>query len=128
MGMVGVVNKVTSSSKKWIHSKKKRPRKKKRDGPIEKPSDSEKWDNFFKTNTSRKAKKKKNIKTIEQVREEEEEERIRMQSAAYYELNKPTKERVFNSHLLDDDDKGMYKTQYKLMCKDCCIVYTNGEY
>ena len=58
-GMVGVVNKVTSSSKKWIHSKKKKPRKKKRDGPIEKPSDSEKWDNFFKTNASRKAKKKK---------------------------------------------------------------------
>ena len=49
-------------------------------------------------------KKKKNIKTIEQVREEEEEERIsRMKSAAYYELNKPTKEWVFNSHLLDTD-------------------------
>ena len=54
----GMVNKVTSSSKKWIHSKKKKPRKKKRDGPIEKPSDSEKWDNFFKTNRSTKAKKK----------------------------------------------------------------------
>ena len=26
-----------------------------------------------------------------------------MQSAAYYELNKPTKEWVFNSHLLDTD-------------------------
>ena len=125
----GMVNKVTSSSKKWIHSKKKKPRKKKRDGPIEKPSDSEKWDNFFKTNTSTKAKKKKrNIKTIEQVRKEAEEERIRMQSAAYYELNRPTKEWVHNSHLLDDDDEGMYKTRYKLMCKDCCIVYTNGEY
>ena len=59
MGMVGVVNKVTSSSKKWIHSKKKKPRKKKRDGPIEMPSDSEKWDIFFKKNRSRKAKKKK---------------------------------------------------------------------
>ena len=55
----GMVNKVTSSSKKWIHSKKKKPRKKKRDGPIEKPSDSETWDNFFKKNRSRKAKKKK---------------------------------------------------------------------
>ena len=103
-GMVGVVNKVTSSSKKWIHSKKKKPRKKKRDGPIEKPSDSETWDNFFKTNRSTKARKKKrNIKTIEQVRQEAEDERIRMQSAAYYELNRPTKEWVHNSHLLDTD-------------------------
>ena len=42
-----MVNKVTSSSKKWIHSKKKKLRKKKRDGPKEMPSDSEKWDNFF---------------------------------------------------------------------------------
>ena len=39
-GMVGMVNKVTSSSKKWIHSKKKKPRKKKRDGPKEMPSDA----------------------------------------------------------------------------------------
>ena len=122
-----MVNKVTSNSKKWIHSKKKKPRKKKRDGPIEKPSDSEKWDNFFKINRSTRAKKKKrNIKTIEQVRQEAEDERIRMQSAAYYELNRPTKEWVHNSHLLEDDDEGMYKTRYKLMCKDCCIVYTNG--
>jgi len=59
---------------------------------------------FFKKNTSRKAKKKKrNIKTVEQVRKEAEEERIRMQSAAYYELNRPTKEWVYNSHLLDTD-------------------------
>ena len=26
-----------------------------------------------------------------------------MQSAAYYELNRPTKEWVYNSHLLDTD-------------------------
>ena len=126
---VGLMNKVTSSSKKWIQSKKKKPRKKKQNGPKEMPSNSEKWDNFFKKARSTKARKrKKNIKTIEEVREEEEEERLRLQSAAYYELNKPTKEWVFNSHLLDDDDEeGMYKTRYKLMCKNCCIVYTNGR-
>ena len=49
-----------------------------------------------------------------------------MQSAQYYyELNKPTKEWVFNSQLLDDD-VGMYKTQYKPMCKDYCIVSTKN--
>lgn len=56
-------------------------------------------------------KKKQNIKTIEQVRREEEEERVRMQSAAYYELNKPTREWTLNSHLLDtdyDDDEDDY--------------------
>ena len=109
---VGLMNKVTSSSKKWIQSKKKKPRKKKQNGPKEMPSNSEKWDNFFKKARSTKARKrKKNIKTIEQVREEEEEERLRLQSAAYYELNKPTKEWVFNSHLLDtdyDDDEDDY--------------------
>ena len=76
------------------------------------PSNSEKWDNFFKKARSTKARKrKKNIKTIEQVREEEEEERVRMQSAAYYELNKPTREWTLNSHLLDtdyDDDEDDY--------------------
>lgn len=106
---VGLMNKVTSSSKKWIQSKKKKPRKKKQNGPKEMPSNSEKWDNFFKKARSTKARKrKKNIKTIEEVREEEEEERLRLQSAAYYELNKPTKEWVFNSHLLDDDDEEDY--------------------
>ena len=45
---VGLMNKVTSSSKKWIQSKKKKPRKKKQNGPKEMPSTSEKWDNFFK--------------------------------------------------------------------------------
>jgi hypothetical protein len=108
---VGLMNKVTSSSKKWIQSKKKKPRKKKQNGPKEKPSNSE-WDNFFKKARSTKARKrKKNIKTIEEAREEEEEERLRLQSAAYYELNKPTKEWVFNSHLLDtdyDDDEDDY--------------------
>lgn len=101
----GIVSKNKArNANKWIHSKKKKPRKKKRDGPIEMPSNSEKWDNFFKKNASRKAKKKKrNIKTVEQVRKEAEEERIRMQSAAYYELNRPTKEWVYNSHLLDTD-------------------------
>merc|ERR1711966_61048 len=65
----GIVSKNKArNAKKWIHSKKKKPRKKKRDGPIEMPSNSEKWDIFFKKNRSRKAKKKKrNIKTIEQV-------------------------------------------------------------
>lgn len=109
---VGLMNKVTSSSKKWIQSKKKKPRKKKQNGPKEMPSNSEKWDNFFKKARSTKARKrKKNIKTIEEAREEEEEERLRLQSAAYYELNKPTKEWVFNSHLLDtdyDDDEDDY--------------------
>ena len=109
---VGLMNKVTKSSKKWIQSKKKKPRKKKQNGPKEMPSNSEKWDNFFKKARSAKArKKKKNIKTIEEAREEEEEERLRLQSAAYYELNKPTKEWVFNSHLLDtdyDDDEDDY--------------------
>ena len=111
---VGLMNKVTSSSKKWIQSKKKKPRKKKQNGPKEMPSDSEKWDNFFKKNRSTEARKRrKNIKTIEEAREEEEEERLRLQSAAYYELNKPTKEWVFNSHLLDtdyDDDDDAYGT------------------
>ena len=109
----GIVSKNKArNAKKWIHSKKKKPRKKKRDGPIEMPSDSEKWDIFFRKNRSTKAKKKKNnIKTIEQVRREEEEERVRMQSAAYYELNKPTREWTLNSHLLDtdyDDDEDDY--------------------
>ena len=109
----GIVSKNKArNAKKWIHSKKKKPRKKKRDGPIEMPSNSEKWENFFKKNRTRKARKKKrNIKTVEQVREEEEEERIRMQSAAYYELNKPTREWTLNSHLLDtdyDDDDDAY--------------------
>ena len=92
------------------------------------PSNSEKWETFFRKHTSKAAKKRRNKKiiTIEQVRQEQEEERIRLQSAAYYELNKPTKEWVFNSHLLDGDE-GMYKTRYKPMCKDCCIVYTNGR-
>ena len=107
-----VSNNKARNAKKWIHSKKKKPRKKKRDGPIEMPSDSEKWDIFFRKNRSTKAKKKKkNIKTIEQVRREEEEERVRMQSAAYYELNKPTREWTLNSHLLDtdyDDDEDDY--------------------
>ena len=109
----GIVSKNKArNAKKWIHSKKKKPRKKKRDGPIEMPSDSEKWDIFFRKNRSTKAKKKKkNIQTIEQVRREEEEERVRMQSAAYYELNKPTREWTLNSHLLDtdyDDDEDDY--------------------
>ena len=109
----GIVSKNKArNAKKWIHSEKKKPRKKKRDGPIEMPSDSEKWDIFFRKNRSTKAKKKKNnIKTIEQVRREEEEERVRMQSAAYYELNKPTREWTLNSHLLDtdyDDDEDDY--------------------
>ena len=109
----GIVSKNKArNAKKWIHSKKKKPRKKKRDGPIEMPSDSEKWDIFFRKNRSTKAKnKKQNIKTIEQVRREEEEERVRMQSAAYYELNKPTREWTLNSHLLDtdyDDDEDDY--------------------
>ena len=56
-----------------------------------------------KTDQRKLRKKKRNIKTIEQVRQEAEEERIRMQSAAYYELNRPTKEWVHNSHLLDTD-------------------------
>lgn len=56
----GIVSKNKArNAKKWIHSKKKKPRKKKRDGPIEMPSNSEKWENFFKKNTSRKARKKK---------------------------------------------------------------------
>merc|ERR1711966_331623 len=102
--MGGLMNKVTSSSKKWIQSKKKKPRKKKQDGPIEMPSDSEKWDIFLGKIDQRKLRKKKqNIKTIEQVRREEEEERVRMQSAAYYELNKPTREWTLNRHLLDTD-------------------------
>ena len=63
------VNKARNS-KKWIHSKRKKPRKKKRDGPIEMMSKSEEW---------------------EKVRKEETEERIKMQSAQYYELNKPTR-------------------------------------
>ena len=53
---VGLMNKVTSSSKKWIQSKKKKPRKKKQNGPKEMPSE---WDNFFKKNRSTKARKKK---------------------------------------------------------------------
>merc|ERR1711966_8739 len=53
---VGLMNKVTSSSKKWIQSKKKKPRKKKQNGPKEMPSDSEKWDIFFRKNRSTKAK------------------------------------------------------------------------
>ena len=109
---VGLMNKVTSSYKKWIQSKKKKPRKKKQNGPKEMPSDSEKWDNFFRKARSTKAmKKKKNIKTIEEAREEDEEERLRLQSAAYYELNKPTREWTLNSHLLDtdyDDDEDDY--------------------
>merc|ERR1711966_529025 len=108
----GIVSKNKArNAKKWIHSKKKKPRKKKRDGPIEMPSDSEKWDIFFRKNRSTKAKKKKKKKTIEQVRREEEEERVRMQSAAYYELNKPTREWTLNRHLLDtdyDDDEDDY--------------------
>ena len=58
---VGLMNKVTSSSKKWIQSKKKKPRKKKQNGPKEMPSNSEKkkWDNFFKKARSTKARKKK---------------------------------------------------------------------
>ena len=56
-----------------------------------------------KTHQGELRKKKRNIKTVEQVRKEAEEERIRMQSAAYYELNRPTKEWVYNSHLLDTD-------------------------
>ena len=56
----GIVSKNKArNANKWIHSKKKKPRKKKRDGPIEMPSNSEKWENFFKKNTSRKARKKK---------------------------------------------------------------------
>ena len=61
---VGLMNKVTSSSKKWIQSKKKKPRKKKQNGPKEMPSNSEKWDNFFKKARSTKARKKK--KTLKQ--------------------------------------------------------------
>ena len=50
-------------------------------------------------------------KPVEQVWEEQEEERIRLQSAQYYELNKPTRDWTLNSHLLDtdyndDDDYG----------------------
>ena len=70
----GIVSKNKArNANKWIHSKKKKPRKKKRDGPIEMPSNSEKWENFFMKHTSRTARKKKhNIKTVKQVREEEE--------------------------------------------------------
>ena len=89
------------------------------------PSDSEKWDNFFKENRSTKARKrKKNIKTIEEVREEEEEERLRLQSAAYYELNKPTKEWVFNSSHLLDGDEGMYKIKHGInRCVKIVVLY-----
>jgi hypothetical protein len=68
---------------------------------------------FLRQPDQRKRVKKKNIKTIEEAREEEEEDRLRLQSAAYYELNKPTQEWVFNSHLLDtdyDDDDDAYGT------------------
>ena len=58
----GRVNKVTRSSKKWIGSKKKKPRKKKGDEPVEMPSNSEKWETFFRKQTSRAAKKRRNKK------------------------------------------------------------------
>ena len=60
-----MVNKVTSSSKKWVGSKKKKPRKKKGDGPIELPLISEKWEKLFRTHTSRAAKKRK--KTLKRL-------------------------------------------------------------
>ena len=51
----GIVNKnKTRNSKKLIRSKKKKPRKNKRDGPIEMQLNSEKWENLFRTHTSHK--------------------------------------------------------------------------
>ena len=41
-----------------------------------------------KTDQGKLRRKKRNIKTVEQVRKEETEERLRMQSAQYYKLNK----------------------------------------
>ena len=70
---VGLMNKVTSSSKKWIQSKKKKPRKKKQNGPKEMPSNSEKWDNFFKKARSAKARKKK--KTLKRSKRQERKKR-----------------------------------------------------
>ena len=51
----GIVNKNKArNSKKWIRSKKKKPRKNKQDGPIEMQLNSEKWENLFRTHTSHK--------------------------------------------------------------------------
>ena len=62
-------------------------------------------DRFKEEETQKEERRWTNSDAVEfrKARKEQEEERIRLQSAQYYELNKPTREWTLNSHLLDTD-------------------------